>query len=133
MGNIVGYHHLSLSVVDLARSAEWYQEVLAMEIEQEIEGAGFRRARLRAPNGDVTLTLTSHDEQFPDLFCERRAGLDHVAFKVGGLEDIKVFKTRFERLGINHSDIKCSGGDAAMITLRDPDNIQLEVFWVRLP
>lgn len=128
MGNIVGYHHLSLSVVNLARSAKWYQEVLAMEIEREIEGAGFRRVRLRAPNGDVTLTLTSHDEPFPDLFCERRVGLDHVAFKVGGPDEIEAFKAHFERLGIDHSDIKCSGGGAPMITLRDPDNIQLEIF-----
>lgn len=128
MGDIVGYHHLSLSVVDLARSARWYREVLTMDIETEFDGAGFRRARLRTPNGEVTLTLTAHEERLPGTFSEHRVGLDHIAFKVGDLEDIAALKARFEQLGVDHSDIKTSADGKAMITLRDPDNIQLEVF-----
>lgn len=128
MGTIVGYHHLSLTVKDLPRSAGWYREVFAMELEKEFEGAGFRRARLRTPNGEMTLTLTAHDDQLPGSFSERRIGLDHVAFRIGGLEDLHAMKTGLEELGIDHSDIKTGGDGTAMLTLRDPDNIQLEVF-----
>ena len=128
MGTVVGYHHLSLTVGDLPASAKWYREVLTMELEKEFQRAGFRRARLRTPNGEVTLTLTSHDDQHPESFSERRIGLDHVAFRVGGLEDLHAMKTRLEELGIDHSDIKTGGDGTAMLTLRDPDNIQLEVF-----
>ena len=128
MGTIVGYHHLSLTVGDLSRSARWYREALTMELEKEFERAGFRRARLRTPDGQVTLTLTSHDDQLPGPFSERRIGLDHVAFRVGGLEDLHAMKTRLEELRIDHSDIKTGGDGSAMLTLRDPDNIQLEVF-----
>ena len=130
MGTIVGYHHLSLTVGDLPTSARWYREVLTMELEKEFQRAGFRRARLRTPNGEVTLTLTAHDDQIQGSFSERRIGLDHVAFRVGGLEDLHAMKTRLEELGIDHSDIKTGGDGAAMLTLRDPDNIQLEVFSV---
>ena len=40
-------------------------------------------------------------------------------------------QARFEKLGVNHSEIKpvrSEFGDGRMITFRDPDNIQLEVF-----
>lgn len=133
MGTIVGYHHLSLTVGDLPRSIRWYQEVLAMELEKEFERAGFRRARLRTPNGEVTLTLTAHDDQLPGSFSEQRIGLDHVAFRIGGIEDLHAMKTRLEELGIEHSGIKTGGDGTAMLTLRDPDNIQLEVFSAPAP
>jgi glyoxylase I family protein len=128
MTGIRGYHHLSLSVTNLQESAQWYREVLGLEIDAEIEGVGFRRVRLRAPGSGVTMTLTSHERQRGERFDERRAGMDHVSFDVGGIEEVNEFKRRFERLGIEHSDVKASGTGSAMITLRDPDNIQLEVF-----
>jgi len=128
MTSIVGYHHLSLSVTDLARSTTWYEEVLAMDIDEELEGPSFRRTRLRAPAGGITLTLTTHDEQVPGSFSERRAGMDHFAFQVGSMEDLHAFKARLEQLAIDHSEIKGRGEGRAMITLRDPDNIQLELF-----
>lgn len=128
MSEILGYHHLSLSVTDLERSVAWYREALSLEVEAEIEGAGFRRVRLQAPGGALTLTLTSHDQQSGEPFDERRAGLDHVAFHVGDLVEVQNLKGHFERLGTEHSDVKEAANGSAMITLRDPDNIQLEVF-----
>ena len=47
------------------------------------------------------------------------------------IDDVREFKQRFEELGVNHSEIKpvrSEFGDGGMITFRDPDNIQLEVF-----
>jgi glyoxylase I family protein len=127
MAEVLGYHHLSLSVTDLARSVEWYRQVLGLEVVAEIEGDGFRRTRLRSPGG-VTLTLTAHDAQTGGPFDERRVGMDHVAFHVGGIEEVDALKGRFGQLGVVHSDVRSSPGGAAAITLRDPDNIQLEVF-----
>lgn len=37
-------------------------------------------------------------------------------------------KRRFEERGVEHSEVKDAASGATMITLRDPDNIQLEVF-----
>ena len=125
MAEIQGYQHLSLSVTDLMRSVDWYRSVLGLAVDAEIEGAGFRRTRLRS---GVTLTLTVHDQQSAEPFSERRAGLDHVAYRVGGVEEVQQLKRRFEELGVDHSEVKEPASGGAMITLRDPDNIQLEVF-----
>ena len=128
MTEVLGYHHLSLSVSDLGKSTEWYRQVLGLEVAAEIEGEGFRRTRLRAPNSGVTLTLTRHDEQSGESFSERRPGMDHVALAVGGVAEVEGLKDRFTELGVQHSEVKASSGGTAMITLRDPDNIQIEVF-----
>jgi glyoxylase I family protein len=128
MAEIQGYHHVSLSVSDLGKSAEWYRETLGFEIDAEIEGNGFRRTRLRAPGSGLTLTLTAHEQQSSEPFDERRVGVDHIAFNVGSAEAVQELKGRFEELGVVHSDVKQAASGSAMITLRDPDNIQLEVF-----
>ena len=127
MPNVIGYHHLSLSVSDLGKSTEWYQQVLGLEVTAEIDGDGFRRNRLRAPDSGVTLTLTRHDHQSGETFSERRPGMDHVALHVGAAEDVEALKERFTALGVQHSEPRVSD-ETAVITLRDPDNIQIEVF-----
>ncbi len=47
---------------------------------------------------------------------------------LGTAEAVQELKGRFEQLGVVHSDVKDSASGAAMITLRDPDDIQPEVF-----
>ena len=49
-------------------------------------------------------------------------------FKVEQREELDEWVERLEVLGIDHSGIK-DLGDVAMVTFRDPDNIQLEFFW----
>lgn len=123
-GALLSYHHLSLSVTDLQASVEWYQRVLGLEITAQVEGPTFRRTRMRAPAGGVTLTLTCHDERSADAFDERRTGLDHVSISV---DDLAAWKARLEQHGVEHSDVKQLSDEASMVTLRDPDNIQLEL------
>ncbi len=127
MTDVIGYHHLSLSVSDLDKSTEWYQQVLGLVVAAEIEGEGFRRIRLRSPGSGVTVTLTRHDQESGETFSERRPGMDHVALQVASADEVKTLKDRFAQLGVNHSEVKATNG-TAMITLRDPDNIQIEVF-----
>ena len=126
--DIRGYHHVSLSVNDLGKSGEWYRQTLGFETAAEVEGEGFRRTRLKAAGGGLTLTLTAHENGSGQPFDERRAGVDHIAFDVGSTKDVHELKRRFEELGVEHSEVKEASSGAAMITLRDPDNIQLEVF-----
>jgi catechol 2,3-dioxygenase-like lactoylglutathione lyase family enzyme len=128
MAHIVGFHHLSLSVTDLHRSTKWYQDALGLEMIAEIEGDGFRRNRMRAPDSTVILTLTQHDAERAERFDERHPGMDHVAVALRDANEVHDMKGRLEELGVDHSDVKQSRGGATMITLRDPDNIQLEVF-----
>jgi catechol 2,3-dioxygenase-like lactoylglutathione lyase family enzyme len=127
MTQIQGFHHLSLSVRDLGRSTEWYQQVLGFQITDNVEGAGFRRTRMRSPAG-VVLTLTCHEDQASTTFNERQIGMDHVGFRVGAIDDVRVLEEHFEQLGVDRSELKLTPRATASITIRDPDNIQLEVF-----
>lgn len=131
MTGIEGFHHLSLTVSDLDRSSEWYRTVLGLEKVAEFEGDGFRRARFVSSQG-LILTLTQHDDGSADRFDERRTGMDHVAFQVGQ-GDVEAFKERFEQLNVDHSEIEIAASGPPMITFRDPDNIQLEVFGPTAP
>ncbi len=129
MPTLAGYSHLSLTVTDLDKSTRWYREILGFSLDSEVQGDGFRRNRLRHPDAGITLTLTAHDAGARDPFDERRTGMDHVSFAVPSMEDLLGFQERFAERGVEQSEIKPTvGGAGGIITFRDPDNIQLEVF-----
>jgi glyoxylase I family protein len=128
MAQTLRFLHLSLSVSNLGRSTEWYQDVLGLEIAGEVTGRDFRRRRLKAANGDVVVALTCHDQRWSDRFDEHRYGMDHVAFLLEGSGAVERLHARCAQLGVNTSEVKIVDTGLAMITLRDPDNIQLEVF-----
>ena len=63
----------------------------------------------------MTLTLTSHDQESGEPFSERRPGMDHVAFQVGGVQEVEAPKTWFEQAGRPHSEVKSRTTGTAMI------------------
>ncbi len=129
MTTLVGFSHLSLSVTDLDRSTEWYREMLGFTVDSRVEGDGFRRNRLRHPDAGITLTLTAHEAGSGDAFDERRTGMDHVSFAVPSIEHLHNVKALLDARGVEHSEVKpTASGAGGMITFRDPDNIQLELF-----
>ena len=66
-----------------------------------------------------------------DAADELRAGLDHYALHVPELADLDEWAAHLDALEVPHSGIKRTDY-AARITLRDPDNIQLELDWPKL-
>ena len=129
MPTLAGYSHLSLTVTDLHKSTEWYREILGFALDSEIQRDGFRRNRLRHPDAGITLTLTAHDAGAGDRFDERRTGMDHVSFAVPSMDDLLEFQERFAERGVDQSQVKpTASGAGGIITFRDPDNIQLEIF-----
>lgn len=126
MADVTGYHHLSFTVTDLARSTAWYTDVLGFVVLAELEGPVFRRNRLRHPTGGIVLTLTQHEAGSGDRFDERRTGLDHVAFQLAGPDSVEALVRRLAERGLEHSPISGDGGPR--VFFRDPDNIQLEAF-----
>lgn len=128
MPTIIGYDHLSLTVTDVAKSAAWYSEVLGFHVMRRAEATEFTRAILLHPQSPTAIGLTHHRSSTPgDTFSELRTGLDHVAFAVPNQAEMDAWKSRFEALGVEHSEVKM-GARGTVITLRDPDNIQLEVY-----
>jgi catechol 2,3-dioxygenase-like lactoylglutathione lyase family enzyme len=114
-----------LTVTDPERSAQWWTEVLRFKVILKIEKPGFREWSILHPSG-VSVGLLAHDEAASDRFDERAVGLDHVALNVADRSTLEKWARHLDRLGVTHSGIKEENG-GPLITLRDPDNIQLEL------
>lgn len=124
---ILGIHHITLTVSNVATSAEFY-----------IRHFGFRSlldlgARHILSNGCVVLSVTlPSDKAAPipanDRFSENRIGLDHVCFSVASLAEMEAAATYFDEQGIGHGEIRDLGRlGIYVMAVRDPDNIQLEL------
>jgi glyoxylase I family protein len=120
-----------LTVSDADRSAGWYCSLLGAEdAGRYVEPNGHAaQVSLALPGRGLELCLVDHSAD-PGAFDEFRAGLDHLEFLVAERSDLDVWASRLDELGIRHSGVKePSYAVNAMLTFRDPDNIQLEFFW----
>jgi len=132
-----GLHHLGLTVRDAERSAAWYTSVLGFErIGDFAAPAGERRkVFLRHPNFDVRFGLTEHRASSADPFDETRLGLDHLAFRASSAAKLRDWQARLADFGIPHTPVAPANSipGAAVLVFRDPDNIQLEIFYDPTP
>ena len=122
---IEGFGHIDLTVTDGERSASWWSEVLGFKLVLQVERPGFRVWSMLHPSG-LSVGLMTHDGVATEGFDERAVGLDHLAFNVRDRATLEDWATHFDSLGVAHSEIKEENGGPLM-TLRDPDNIQLEL------
>lgn len=129
MPEFSGIHHVNFSVTDLERSVAWYIEVLGLtkgwEME-DVEGRG-RKVALLHPASSLRIVLSHHRTNPGDPASEFRTGLDHVALTVPDRAELERWQRRFQQLGVQHSSIK-EGATGWLITFRDPDNVQLEIY-----
>jgi catechol-2,3-dioxygenase len=86
------------------------------------------------PGTALFLGLDHHDANAAEQFAEHRTGLDHLAIGVPLREDLDRWATHLDRLGVRRSPIEegtVAGMDFAVLNFRDPDNIALELIWLR--
>jgi glyoxylase I family protein len=130
---ITGLHHLGLTVRDVDASADWYVDVLGFKRTGGFESAdGARRKVFLSHDGlQARLGLTQHRDGGRDAFDETRVGLDHLAFAVSDRAQLDAWAARLGAAGVVHSPVAPANSirDAAVLVFRDPDNIQLEVFF----
>jgi len=130
--SISGRVEVNLTVRDPARSAAWYSELFGLEEMYDFVGvdARMRYVALVEPKSQLVICLIGHQENSGERFSEFHTGLDHLEFLVDRREDLDEWGVRLNRLGIPHSGVKEPAYTRnAMLTFRDPDNIQLEFFW----
>ena len=132
VSEIVGIHHLGLTVSDVERSARWYQDVLGFERVGQLGDADTERRKifLRHPGLDARLGLVEHRTSSKRPFDETESGLDHLAFAVPSRTELEHWARRLDDLGVPFSPIADSFSipGASVIVFRDPDNVQLELF-----
>lgn len=129
MTDITGdVHHINLSVSDLDRSADWYQQLFGLtELTRfTADNDSWSKVILRHPAG-LLLGLTQHQRNDEAPFTEWHCGVDHVALTVSDTDALHGWLSRLDELDIEHSPVKTTPL-GALITIRDPDNIQLELY-----
>ena len=119
-----GIHHIRLTVTDVARSQEFYTQVLGFQVARQIPTGVLLR------NGPIILGLGPAFDQGAappdDRFNENRVGLDHLSLAVSSYADLEAALRLFDSLGVPHGEIK-DIGVAHVLAFRDPDYIQLEL------
>jgi catechol 2,3-dioxygenase-like lactoylglutathione lyase family enzyme len=130
MPSLTGEVSICLTVVDVDASSQWYAELFDLQPIREFKDAAGRvvDATLVHASG-MTLGLISHERQADVAFDERQPGLDHLEFIVPTVDEVHLWASRLDELGIEHSGVKDFDYTAGvMVTFRDPDNIQLEFY-----
>ena len=134
---INGIHHFGFTVRDVDVSASWYESVLGFHRVHAYETAdGARRKVFIEHEGlGVRVGLTQHRDGSGDAFDETRVGLDHLAFGVADRAELEDWASRLAAAGVVHSPIAAANTipGAFVLVFRDPDNIQLEVFFDPTP
>jgi glyoxylase I family protein len=129
MATITGFHHVALTVRDAAKSAAFYAKVFGFVTVLELpdtDGRGLKHV-LAHPESRTILGLSVHQTNDGSAFSEFRTGLDHLSFGVSSRAELDAWMAKLDELGIEHSDVSSSAvGD--LITLRDPDNVQVELW-----
>ena len=120
------FHHITLRVADLDRSRAFYQGVLGLTLDQDFPG---EKLRLRLDGTATRLVLVPPLPGTPpeDRFSERRIGLDHIAIGVPA-GDVGRLAGVLDAAGVPNSGLKADPMGPTMLTFRDPDNIQWELF-----
>jgi glyoxylase I family protein len=119
-------HHVALTVSDVARSAEFYTQLLGF---QKLMDLG---PRILLGNGSLIVGLTPPPDPSQaiqeDRFNENRLGLDHLSFSVASRADLENAVNLLDEHGVQHGEVTdLDGLGISILSLRDPDNIQIEL------
>lgn len=121
-----GFSHVSLSVTDCAASARWYADVLDFGDLATLQGATFTERLVIHPSG-FALGLQQHHGNDGSPFDPARTGLDHLSFAVADRAELTAWVDRLAAHGVKQSPI-AQTDFGAVLSFRDPDGIQLELF-----
>jgi len=127
---LVGFHHVTLRVNDLARSRSFYSALPQFDLDQDFPDLGKLRYRIGQSRERLVLCAPLTGTAPGDRFDEHRIGLDHIAIGVtGGRAALDELASSLRRIGAPTDGVHLDrAGDLAMITFRDPDNFQWEFF-----
>jgi glyoxylase I family protein len=129
---ITDIHHFGLTVSDVEASSHWYEDVLGFRRVGDFAAPGGERRKIFLVHDGLRarLGLCQHRSSAGRPFDETHIGLDHLAFAVRDRAELEVWVGRLAEHGVEFSPIADANSipGASVIVLRDPDNIQLELF-----
>ncbi|MGI8968709.1 MAG: VOC family protein [Chloroflexota bacterium] len=129
MPHFSGVQPVHFTVTDLTRSTGWYTQVLGLNEGWKMEDpeGHWRKMVLLHLSEPLRIVLSHHEANDGEAFSEFHTGMDHLAFTVADRDALEAWLGHFDELGVDHSPIK-EGATGWLITFRDPDNIQFEMY-----
>jgi glyoxylase I family protein len=122
---LTGFHHITLNVTDLSRARAFYEGVLGLKVDQDFPG---EKLRLRiGETGRLVLRPPLPGTPPGDRFSERRVGLDHLAIGVSSRAELEQLAEALRSSGVA-ADLHHDPLGPAVVSFRDPDNVQWEFF-----
>jgi len=115
-----GIHHVGLRATNPAASAEFYRDVLGMEI---VGGSAPDH-----PIGATAFLSSRPDEESHEIALFANPAFAHVAFKVSSLVELRSFYTRVVERNIPIKFLANHGVSFAFY-FDDPDGNMIEVYW----
>jgi quercetin dioxygenase-like cupin family protein/catechol-2,3-dioxygenase len=115
-----GMHHVGLHVANPAASAEFYRDVLGMEI---VGGSAPDH-----PIGATAFLSSRPDEESHEIALFANPAFAHVAFKVSSLAELRSFYSRVVERNIPIKFLANHGVSFAFY-FDDPDGNMIEVYW----
>ena len=119
--NLQGLDHIAISVADVARSAQWYIEVLGLERQH---GDVWDDVPLFVGKGETGIAIFPARDSASESDATRRIGLRHFALRADRANFLRA-QTELKDRGISfHFE---DHQIAHSIYFRDPDGFQLEI------
>jgi catechol 2,3-dioxygenase-like lactoylglutathione lyase family enzyme len=127
MPTITGAHHVAFTVQDVDASAAWYQDLFGMQVIMQNDDETVRLRVLVHPECGWLIGLREYPGHPDAAFSEFRTGLDHIAFTVSSRDELEAWQSVLDEKGVTFSPI-AETPIGTLVVLRDPDNIQLELW-----
>jgi glyoxylase I family protein len=127
MPTITGAHHVAFTVQDVDASAAWYQDLFGMHVVMQNDDETVRLRVLVHPECGWLIGLREYPGHPDAEFSEFRTGLDHIAFTVSSRDELEAWQSVLDEKGVTYSPI-AETPIGTLVVLRDPDNIQLELW-----
>jgi catechol-2,3-dioxygenase len=119
--HVIGVHHVGLSARDPAALAEFYRDVLGLEL---VGGSAAGTSAFGA-----TAFLSSHPaEEHHDLAIFANPAYQHTAFKVGSLAHLRAVYQRILGRGVQVK-MAFNHGVSIAFYFEDPEGHLIEVYW----
>jgi catechol 2,3-dioxygenase-like lactoylglutathione lyase family enzyme len=134
---MAGLHHFSPTVTDIDASAAWYQRILGLERvpgtfpHHGNEEAGYAVLLTDISSG-IIIVLQHHVANNGEPSDETRTGLDHISISVPSRSDLESWAEWLDSSAVPHSGVTDIDNviKYSALVFRDPDNIQLEFFFM---
>jgi len=135
--DISGCHHIRLTVTDVARSLDFYTEVLGFTVLVRSPGDPADPAVRADPNqlyGGAVMSSRSlvlglrPVAAAGDRFDSEKPGLDHLSFSVASRSVLDDVRAALAERGVVYGEIKeLAGFGIAIMSIDDPEGINLEL------